>query len=589
MLVYQVLLLPCALLALHLASARAQCPQSSVAVNAPCGQAAISCNVPYVPQNGACVLPFPTPSGCGSGQVCANGVVVHVFPSGFTNAQSVNSLCPNQPVQPQPAPCPNQPVIPYPPAQSQPAPCPNQPVTPYPPAQSQPAPCPDQPVTPYPPVQPQPAPCPNQPVNPYPPAQPQPAPCPNQPVTPYPPVQPQPAPCPNQPVTPYPPAQSQPAPCPNQPVTPYPPVQPQPAPCPNQPVTPYPPAQPQPAPCPNQPVTPYPPVQPQPAPCPNQPVTPYPPAQSQPAPCPNQPVTPYPPVPPETTNRPYQPPTTTTRETTTTWKTTTTRTTTTTPPPAPLRICPRGTVLINDNCRLVYCGSKVYSNGRCVEPRCPKGTYWTGQKCALPEPIELSPINLQRTIINENSKNTPDLVLNNVQHLTVNASLTLPTDYRDYEEDSEEEVEEAEEIQPPPSAPIKCCTVIAPRTCRCPADSNRWQCYNQRQQLCGDFCSAPKVAIRPASVSTWHVNDAQMLSMPPNWNAGCQMQSNCMQATERYDCSGCASGQMSSCSPYCYDYRCNSPTCAYYDQEQFCDSPQFADSVGCRPQDGWRR
>ncbi|XP_002053667.2 uncharacterized protein [Drosophila virilis] len=427
MLVYQVLLLPCALLALHLASARAQCPQSSVAVNAPCGQAAISCNVPYVPQNGACVLPFPTPSGCGSGQVCANGVVVHVFPSGFTNAQSVNSLCPNQPVQPQPAPCPNQPVIPYPPA------------------------------------------------------------------------------------------------------------------------------------------------------------------QSQPAPCPNQPVTPYPPVPPETTNRPYQPPTTTTRETTTTWKTTTTRTTTTTPPPAPLRICPRGTVLINDNCRLVYCGSKVYSNGRCVEPRCPKGTYWTGQKCALPEPIELSPINLQRTIINENSKNTPDLVLNNVQHLTVNASLTLPTDYRDYEEDSEEEVEEAEEIQPPPSAPIKCCTVIAPRTCRCPADSNRWQCYNQRQQLCGDFCSAPKVAIRPASVSTWHVNDAQMLSMPPNWNAGCQMQSNCMQATERYDCSGCASGQMSSCSPYCYDYRCNSPTCAYYDQEQFCDSPQFADSVGCRPQDGWRR
>ncbi|EDV91338.1 GH17383 [Drosophila grimshawi] len=187
-------------------------------------------------------------------------------------------------------------------------------------------------------------------------------------------------------------------------------------------------------------------------------------------------------------------------------------------------------------------------------------------------------------LIGLNLEKKPNFVLNNVHNLVVNASITLPTDYRDYEE--EEEEEEKEEKTP---NPLKCCTVIGPRICRCSTESIRWQCYNKKQQICGNFCSAPKMALKPPTVNTWNDDNNEMLIMPPNFNSGCQQRGNCGQTAERYDCSGCASGQMVSCSPYCYNYRCISPNCAFYDQEQFCSSQQFAGSVGCRREDGWGR
>ncbi|XP_034488857.1 proline-rich receptor-like protein kinase PERK2 [Drosophila innubila] len=575
MFAYQVVLLPWLLLGFKFATA--QSPQNSV--NVQC--ATYTCNPPYVLQNGLCVG-FNT-SQCGSG----SNIIVNVFPPGSSPSYQ---LQPNQVVVPcapaQSQPCPNQPFVPYPPIPSQP--CPNQPVSPSPPVLPQP--CPNQPVSPNPPVQP----CPNQPVLPSSPEQL----CPNQPVPPSPPVLPQP--CPNQPVTPYPPVQ----PSPNQPVSPNSPVQP----CPNQPVTPYPPVQPQPTPSPNQPNLPNSPVQP----CPNQPVTPYPPVQPQPTtnpnqhnppiqsqPCPNQPVAPNPPVQPVSPNPPLQPqpapypdeavtspvtdeptpiPTVVPQETSTS--------TTPTPIPAPILRCPTGTVLVNGFCRLIYCGSGVYSyaRGRCVMPRCPQGTVWTGQKCAPPQPIELDPIHIERTIMVEKSKNTSDLVVNNVQNLVVNASLVIPTREDDYDDDYSEEIDSNQA-----ATTTKCCTVVAPRICRCPIQSTRWQCFNRRQYLCGDFCSTSKVVLKPSNVSTWIVDDAEMLLMPPNWNFDCRNQDNCITSTEKHDCSGCALGLIASCSSYCYNYHCDGPNCGFYDQEEFCKLAQFSGSVVCRPEDAWKR
>ncbi|TDG40925.1 hypothetical protein AWZ03_012657 [Drosophila navojoa] len=338
-------------------------------------------------------------------------------------------------------------------------------------------------------------------------------------------------------------------------------------------------------PCPAQPSVPA-----QPLPCPNQPVAPSPaiPVQTQPLPCPNQPVTPYPIVVLPLTAAPTTTTTsTTTTSTTTTTTTTTTKRPTTQPPPAPLRQCPKGTVLIKDSCHLVYCGKGVYNDDHCVEPRCPKGTYWSGLKCVYPQPVEVAPIHLERKIIQEN-KGKPDIVLNNVQHLAVNASLTLPTDYRDYVEESEE-AETVPPILPTSKPPTKCCTVLAPRTCQRSSKTNRWQCFNPKEQICGDICSAKKMALKPARALSWNENNIQMLTMPPNFNSDCQLHGSCPRISNRYDCSGCASGRMTSCSSYCYNYHCRSPTCAYYDQQEFCDSPQSAGSVGCRWEYGWRR
>ncbi|KAH8311175.1 hypothetical protein KR044_004688, partial [Drosophila immigrans] len=482
-------------------------------------------------------------------------------------------------------PYPNQPSTPYYPAQPQP--CPNQPVTPYPPTQ----PYPNQPGTPYYPAQPQP--CPNQPVTPYPPTQPYP----NQPSTPYYPAQPQP--CPNQPVTPYPPTQpyppGQPQPCPNQPVTPYPPVEAQP--CPDHPVTPYPPTQPNPQPSPN--------VTPKPQPSPSEPVTPSSPVESQPNP--TEPSTPedttLPPdtvetLPPSTTTRseavpPVEETSSTTpspdaietapeetnEESSTARTTETTTTTSPAPSPAPILRCTPGTVLENGSCRLVHCGRGLYSNGRCVMPRCPKNTVWAGQRCAAPEPVELDPIHIHMETVDKASK-----VLNNKHELVVNASLVLPQREDDYEDDEySEEVTVAPELTSPP-----CCTVIAPRICRCQGQSNRWQCFNRRQPLCGDFCKTSKVVLKAPEATTWVDDTAEMLLMPPQPNDPCLNQGNCTTATDRYDCSGCASGVMTSCSFYCYNYRCNGPNCSFYDQQQFCSSPEVSGFSLCRPENGWK-
>ncbi|XP_060646093.1 uncharacterized protein LOC132784472 [Drosophila nasuta] len=589
-------------------------------------------------------LPYPSP-GLNQPQPCPNQPGYPTQPLPYPNPP----VDPNSPGQTQP--CPNQPVTPFPPTQpiqpvpnqpGQPIPCPNQPVTPYPPTQPNPyppgqtQPCPNQPVTPYPPTQP----------NPYLPGQPQP--CPNQPVTPYPPTQPNPyppgqsQPCPNQPVTPYPPTQpnpyqpGQPQPCPNQPVTPFPPTQPiqpdpnqpgQAQPCPSQPVTPFPPTQPiqpdpsqpgQAQPCPNQPVTPFPPTQPNPYPQPSpnetvttpgpqlsttEPITPSAPIESQPIP--SEPVTPSIPLDtttqPQTTFGPDIDGTTTLRSTTIpydpdspntsvdTEETTTSETIdessstvkqeTTTPPPAPILRCPSGTVPSNGNCRLVYCARGVYHNGRCVIPRCPKYTVWTGQKCSAPKPVELEPIYIHQQIVSEASK-----VLNNKHEVVVNASLVLPTRDDDYEDDdySDETTEVPQQTSP------KCCTVIAPRICRCQNQSDRWQCFNRRQPLCGNFCNTSKVVLKAPQATSWIEDTNEMLLMPPNPNNTCIDQGNCNTVANRYDCSGCASGLMASCSTYCYNYHCNAPNCGFYDQLEFCSSAELANSIVCQPENGWK-
>ncbi|KAH8359825.1 hypothetical protein KR093_009039, partial [Drosophila rubida] len=292
-----------------------------------------------------------------------------------------------------------------------------------------------------------------------------------------------------------------------------------------------------------------------------------------------EPVTPSTPV--ETETDPTEPVTPNTPDEETTQTTLpsvsdeTTSTTSPRPSSAPIRVCPPGTVLANGNCRLVHCARGVYSNGRCVIPRCPKNTAWTGVKCAAPEPVELAPIHIEKQIVDKAYK-----VLHNKQELLVNASLILPQREDDYED--EDYSDEATDV--PENTSSRCCTVIAPRICRNQNEDNRWQCYNRRQPLCGSVCNTSKVVLKAPQATTWIDDTNVMLLMPPH---PCIAQNNCNTVTDRYDCSGCASGLMTSCSSYCYSYHCNGPKCSFYDQLQFCSSPEFSNCSLCRPENGW--
>ncbi|ALC46909.1 CG6912, partial [Drosophila busckii] len=320
-------------------------------------------------------------------------------------------------------------------------------------------------------------------------------------------------------------------------------------------------------------------------PCPNQPVTPYPNLVPQSTPATSVETTPNPNLVPQSTPEtatdtqtsqpdaelvPQSTPPGATTESTA--MSPTTVATTNEPRPEPITQCPKGTILVGGKCHLVYCGVYELSDEHCARLQCPAGTIWTGQKCARPAPIEIEPIHLERTITVVNDKNEPNLVLNNVHNLVINASISLTPAESEYEDESEEAAAE-------PAA--KCCTVLGPRTCRYDAQSSRWQCFNRKQNQCGDFCSAPKVMLIPATVTTWSYNNAQMLVMPPPPNNVVTGINN-----SSYDCSGCAAGALMSCSPYCYNSACSSPYCAYYAQAQFCQT-QAVGSVGCCPEDGW--
>ncbi|XP_033232310.1 leucine-rich repeat extensin-like protein 5 [Drosophila pseudoobscura] len=533
-----------------------------------------------------CVLQLANP--CGSGQA-GSSTIVNVITGGCTglaaltpsNSVQSPSPCPNTPLQP--SPCQNTPV--------QPSPCPTTPVesSPCPNTPVQPNPCPNNLVHPNPnpntPLQPNP--CPNTPI--------QPSPSPNTPVLPNP--------CPNTPVFPIPNVPIQPSPCPNTPVHPNPnpntPLQPNP--CPNTPIQPSPsPNTPNlPNPCPNTPVVPIPNVPIQPSPCPNTPVQPapclppvlptYPPTTY--APPTNPPPTYAPPTYPPTTYAPptyppptYAPPTypppTYAPPPTYPPPTYPTPTPTTTPPPAPIIMCPHGTILVKGICRLVFCGTgQRYVNGRCMQTRCPQGYVWTGLRCDRPKIKELGNIHLETTIL---SKATGQLVTNNVNNVNVDAPISIPG------HDYDEEEEDVEKIPPPPGpSTVPCCSVIAPRICSAPPNGTGYKCASRSQQQCGSICQANKMVLTPSQLTSWTMNNNQMLVMPPNWGQGqaCQAPGSCQQTQNFYDCSGCGRGDVTTCSSYCYTYRCSGQGCAFYDQGQYC--AQYPGQIGCRTEDGW--
>ncbi|XP_037824578.1 zonadhesin-like isoform X2 [Lucilia sericata] len=279
----------------------------------------------------------------------------------------------------------------------------------------------------------------------------------------------------------------------------------------------------------------------------------------------NPPPTTLPPPPPETT-RPYEPPITTHP-----------------PPPAPIIKCPPGTILIGQECHLLYCprGSQM-ENGRCIIIECPDGTVWTGHRCSVPEPI-VQNLTFNYNFITKFNQTKPDIVLNNVNNIVVNASMTIHDEFNNNNEcnhdygDCEEEIStETTATQPPPSS-TKCCIVKTPRMCE--QRNNRWQCYSRRSRKCGDFCVAPIIYLQPPSI----YSRPQYLVMPP-MQYDCQMQGNCGPIGGGYDCSGCAINNMSRCSPYCYRYSCPSHRCDFYDQQKYC--AYNLGSYGCQQQDG---
>ncbi|XP_052854197.1 sperm head and tail associated protein [Drosophila gunungcola] len=258
----------------------------------------------------------------------------------------------------------------------------------------------------------------------------------------------------------------------------------------------------------------------------------------------------------------------------------------TTPPPATITRCREGTILVRGVCRLLFCGGYGYgyAEGRCIQARCPAGYVWTGIRCSKPQPVQIGNIHIE-SHVHQQAGALPHLVTNNVNNVQVNASIAIqgPTSAEQQEEDEEEEEEPV--MPQPPSGP--CCNVVAPRICTTQADQVAYKCFSRSQQQCGSFCSANKVVLAPPTVTTWTQANTQMVVLPPNWaGQGCQSTGGiCQQAHNYYDCSGCAMGDFSTCSSYCYSYKCSSHNCAYYDQTQYCS--QYPGQMGCRSEDGW--
>ncbi|XP_032576442.1 cell wall adhesin EAP1 isoform X2 [Drosophila sechellia] len=252
-----------------------------------------------------------------------------------------------------------------------------------------------------------------------------------------------------------------------------------------------------------------------------------------------------------------------------------------TPPPDPIIRCPEGTILVKGACRLLFCGgNSLYIEGRCIQARCPAGYVWTGIRCSKPQPLELGNIQIENTV-HQLPGTLPHLISNNVNHVMVNASITIP------EQASEEEEEQVEVVAPPQPPSSPCCNVFAPRVCATQAGQDGYKCFSRSQQQCGSVCSARKMMLAPVAVTSWTQSNSQMVAMPPNWAAqACQSNNGiCQQPQNFYDCSGCAMGHLSTCSSYCYSYKCSTHNCAYYDQAQYCS--QYAGQIGCQAEDGW--
>ncbi|KAI8129292.1 hypothetical protein FF38_14216 [Lucilia cuprina] len=272
-------------------------------------------------------------------------------------------------------------------------------------------------------------------------------------------------------------------------------------------------------------------------------------------------------LPPPETTRPYETPTTTT----------------TLPPPAPIIKCPSGTILIGQECHLLYCprGSQM-ENGRCIVIECPDGTVWTGHRCSVPEPI-VHDLTFNYNFITKINQTKPDIVLNNINNIVVNASTTIYDESNNNNEcqhdygDCEDEISIETTATQPPSSSTKCCTVKTPRMCE--QRNNRWQCYSRSSRQCGEFCVAPIIYLLSPRI----YSRPQYLVMPP-MQYDCQMQGNCSPIGGGYDCSGCAFNNMSHCSPYCYRYSCPSRKCDFYDQQKYC--AYNMGSYGCQQQDG---
>ncbi|XP_017083410.2 leucine-rich repeat extensin-like protein 5 [Drosophila eugracilis] len=511
------------------------------------------------------VITNSIPNPCQNGQVYANGacspVIVNVY-NGYCGGQtgipcnSGNPVvvtgtpgCPNAPVPPTVDPakplCPNTPLNPI--VDPVKPLCPNTPLNPIvdPSSPQKPAENPSTPTSPNTPLNPIVDPvnplCPNTPLKPIVvPATPA---CPNAPLNPI--VVPATPPCPNAPLNPIvvpgtptgcPPSSNcnQTTECPNN--------------CPNSCNTNCPSNCPNPAPCPTSPpiITPVTTPAPETPPAPQPTPSPYPPPTSSPI----------------TTLRPEPIPVPT-------------------PPPAPIIRCPQGTILVKGACRLLYCGRyEIYNEGRCIKARCPAGYVWTGIRCSKPSPIDVGTIYIENNAY-QKSGGLPQ-TFTNVNNVEVNASIAIQGQTSEEEEEEEEEkVVVAPQL---PSGP--CCNVVAPRICTSPVDQFAYKCFSRTQQQCGSFCSANKVVLAPPSVTTWTQANNQMLVMPPNWvGQGCQSNGGICQQASNYDCSGCAMGDFSTCSSYCYSYKCSSHNCAYYDQSQYCS--QFPGQIGCRADDGW--
>uniref|UniRef100_A0A1I8MF32 Uncharacterized protein n=1 Tax=Musca domestica TaxID=7370 RepID=A0A1I8MF32_MUSDO len=205
------------------------------------------------------------------------------------------------------------------------------------------------------------------------------------------------------------------------------------------------------------------------------------------------------------------------------------------------------------------------SNGKCIRIECPEGTMWTGSRCSLPEPITHNiTINNKINTISEASR--PNININYTNNLQVNAPVTINQEESNNSTDCEDDTV--------PTSPPRCCTVVTPRTCK--KTYNRWHCYHTRNQMCGDFCEASTIYLRPPRP----YSRPNLVIVPPCDTPNGQ----CGLMTGGYDCSGCAYGNGLGCPSYCNRYKCVPPRCAFCDQQTYCR--QNFGSFGCSEDDG---
>ncbi|XP_055923286.1 uncharacterized protein LOC129953828 [Eupeodes corollae] len=259
----------------------------------------------------------------------------------------------------------------------------------------------------------------------------------------------------------------------------------------------------------------------------------------------------------------------------TTSKTETSPTTTTSPTPPTTTTttkspCSPDHVIIDGECRFVYCRNGTFYRGRCIQPVCAHGLVWTGLTCTHPEVITTI-LEIKNNFNTESNQTGPEFhaakTITNIVYLT------------EKNEAAKEEINYKNNCTTTISGSNgKCCFIVTPRMCK--KYNTKWVCFNRQYRQCGEICGIYSVKYLKVDKV---IEYPGMLVIPPNPELqGCSK--NECKISDAIDCSGCLANQKQTCSPYCYRYRCPNNRCTFIDQSEYCK--KYRGSPGCSSSDG---